>query len=292
MQIIKLTFFFFVNIGSYLFFTYPIFSSEIEQKKLLGQVTLTSTTDRRDKEKRLESDAREDKFIPTLNHMGYMMMSLDEYGNAFIQYARTVSGPILEIGAAYGVATLAALEAGATVIANDIEPKHLEILAQKVPTHLKNRLILYPGKFPDELDFDQNSLSGALICNVLHFFEGETIELAMSKLYKWLKPGAKVFITADTPYNRLIEKFIPTYEELEKKGVQWPGLIKNLKEYLPEEYIPMSPDFMHFLTPKILTNILRKVGFKIEEATMFARTTYPIEEQLDGREGVGVIARK
>ena len=49
---------------------------------------------------------------------------------------------------------------------------------------------------------------------------------------------------------------------------------------------------MHFLTPKILSDILIKIGFKVEKAEIFARTNYPLEEQLDGREGVGVIAIK
>lgn len=230
--------------------------------------------------------------IPTLNHMGYMTTLLDKYSNKFVEYSATIQTPVLEIGAAYGVATIAALEAGATVIANDIEPKHLELLVQKVPDEFRNHLQVYPGRFPDELDFAKDSLGGALICNVLHFFEGETIELAMSKLYTWLKPNAKVFIIADTPYNKLIEKAIPTYEKLEKNGSKWPGLMRNIRDYVPAQYAAITPPFMHFLTPAILTNVLTKIGFIIEEASLFARTNYPEEEQFDGREGVGVIARK
>lgn len=230
--------------------------------------------------------------IPTLNHMGYMTTSLDKYSEAFVQYAASISRPVLEIGTAYGVATLAALRAGATVIANDIEPRHLKILEQNVPDDLRNHLKIYLGRFPDDLNFPKNSLAGALICNVLHFFEGEAIELAMTKLYDWLEPNGKVFIVADTPYNKLIEQAISAYEELDRKGVKWPGLTRNIKDHLPLKYASIIPDFMHFLTPNILTNILTKIGFKIEEAALFARTNYPLEEQLDGREGVGIIARK
>lgn len=239
-----------------------------------------------------KSSSSNDIIIPTLNHMGYMTTSLDKYSEEFVQYAADIADPVLEIGAAYGIATLAALRAGATVIANDIEPRHLKILEQKVSNDLRSHLKICPGKFPEELDFDKNSLGGVLICNVLHFFEGETIVLAISKLYDWVKPQGKIFIVADTPYNKLIEKAIPIYEEREKNGSEWPGLMRNIKDYLSPEYVSISPDFMHFLTPRILTNILSKVGFKIEKAALFARTNYPAEEQLDGREGVGIIASK
>lgn len=237
-------------------------------------------------------DMKNKKVIPTLNHMGYMTTSLDKFSDKFIKYAAEISEPVLEIGAAYGVATITALKAGAIVIANDIEPRHLEILERKVPTNLRHNLKLCLGRFPEDLDFPEESLSGALICNVFHFFEGERIELALTKLYGWLKPRAKIFVVADTPYNRLIEKAIPEYEISEKGGVKWPGFMKNIRDYLPPEYMDISPPFMHFLTPKILSEILIKIGFKVEEAEIFARTNYPLEEQLDGREGVGVIAIK
>jgi hypothetical protein len=237
-------------------------------------------------------DAIDGKLIPTLNKMGYAAIFLDKYSEQFVKYSTRIAGPVLEVGAAYGITTLALLKAGAFVIANDIDPRHLKILSQKVPTELHKHLTLYPGHFPHELNFSENSLGGILASNVFHFLDGETIELAITKLYKWLKPNAKLYIVADTPYNKLLEQAIPDYEERVKNAVKWPGTMPNIQEYLPPKLINRVPDFMHFLTPEVLSNALIKGGFKIEEAATFPRIYYPIEEQLDGREGMGIIAKK
>ena len=62
-----------------------------------------------------------------------MSATLDEYSNKFVEYAATINHEVLDIGCAYGVATLAALEKGVRVLAVDIDPGHLEILKQRMP---------------------------------------------------------------------------------------------------------------------------------------------------------------
>ncbi len=60
----------------------------------------------------------------------------------FIKYAGETEGIVLDIGAAYGVSTIPALQTGATVIANDLDGRHLQILEQNTPSshHLTNFL--------------------------------------------------------------------------------------------------------------------------------------------------------
>ena len=62
------------------------------------------------------------EMIPTLNQRGFMSATIDEYSKKFVEYAATTSDEVLDIGCAYGVATLAALEKGARVLAVDIDP--------------------------------------------------------------------------------------------------------------------------------------------------------------------------
>src|SRR5262245_32852905 len=112
--------------------------------------------------------------IPTLNQMGWMTVGLDAFSQAFVDFAPTAPGPVLDIGAAYGVASIAALNKGARVIANDLDPRHLEILRDNAPSAYARNLSLRPGAFPDELDFEEDSLGGILACRILHFFDGPT----------------------------------------------------------------------------------------------------------------------
>jgi hypothetical protein len=61
-------------------------------------------------------------FVSTLNNMGYMVLSLDSYTQDFLQFCKDNKNvTVFEGGAAYGEVCLAALQAGATVFANDME---------------------------------------------------------------------------------------------------------------------------------------------------------------------------
>jgi O-methyltransferase involved in polyketide biosynthesis len=98
-------------------------------------------------------------WIPTLNKMGYMTERLSEpFSEEFAEFASRIGAPALDVGAAYGVATLEALKRGAHVIANDVEPRHLELLSRRVPEAWKARLTLAPGVFPEGLSFSASSL--------------------------------------------------------------------------------------------------------------------------------------
>ena len=111
--------------------------------------------------------------IPTLNKCGYMKMYVDDYTECFIETAKDSSYPVLEIGCAYGYVVKEVLKAGGRIVANDIEEKHLEILLKEIPKENLKKLNLYPGKFPEEINFDENSFSAILISRVLHFLNND-----------------------------------------------------------------------------------------------------------------------
>ena len=60
--------------------------------------------------------------IPTNNAMGWSSNTLNELSELFVEDCREHQGRVLDIGAALGIASLAALEAGARVVANDTDP--------------------------------------------------------------------------------------------------------------------------------------------------------------------------
>jgi 2-polyprenyl-3-methyl-5-hydroxy-6-metoxy-1,4-benzoquinol methylase len=88
-------------------------------------------------------------FVKTINNMGFMTTYLDEFSQQFVDSSANCDGPVLDIGCAYGNASLPALKLGARVIANDVDPRHLEIVSQKsIELGLRERLTLAPGRFP------------------------------------------------------------------------------------------------------------------------------------------------
>src|SRR5690606_16142727 len=85
------------------------------------------------KEEVIKQPEIKENFIVTLNQMGYMFIKPEKFMQSFIDFSAEISDPVLDIGAAYGIATLAALEKGACVVANDLDKRHLDILKSKVP---------------------------------------------------------------------------------------------------------------------------------------------------------------
>jgi len=230
-------------------------------------------------------------FIPTLNNTGYVTTQLDIFSQAFVEYAAYANDYVLEVGAGYGFATLAALSGGAKIMCNDIEPKHLAFVEQQANAQGLTGLTLKPGAFPYELNFPSNYFSAILICRVLHLFDGKTIEHSIQCLYNWLKPKGKIFIVVDTPYAKNFENFISEYEHRMNQGDKWPGLITDTKQYV-KNLTKHFPKLIHLLDISVLTRVLLECGFKIEKISNINRTDYPIDRRLDGRESIGAIAYK
>lgn len=229
--------------------------------------------------------------IRTLNSMGTMTPSPDIFSRAFIDFAPKAPGRSLDIGAAYGVATLPALRNGASVIANDIDERHLRILCDRVPIGDRARLELAAGEFPDKLDFPAGSLGAVLICRVMHFFDGPRIERAAAKVMNWLAPGGKVFVVGETPFIGTARAFFPIYESRQKAGDQWPGVVENVAAHDPKRAGSL-PNLFHLLDERVLGRVFTSAGFEIERLELFSRPDYPADIRLDGRESVGLIAVK
>src|ERR1043166_6915185 len=135
--------------------------------------------------------------------MGYMSSVLDPVSSAFIDFAAKSSYLSLEIGAAYGVATIEALKKGATVIANDLDERHLKILKERTPAKFRSRLKVQIGRFPNELRIEDNSLGGILISRVCHFLSAAEIESGFERMFQWLRSNGRVFVIAETSVQNL-----------------------------------------------------------------------------------------
>lgn len=208
--------------------------------------------------------------VPTLNNTGWMTESLDAVSQAFADYAAGISDESLDLGCAYGVATLPALAGGGRVLACDMEARHLEILVQRVPAEQRGRLRTQVGVMPD-VDFPAGSFGAILCARALHFLRGEDIALTIRKMHQWLKPGGRVFLVADSPYVGPWYQHAPRYERRKADGDPWPGLVEDYRSLLPASANPADhPSFIHPLDPDILQRVVTDAGFEVVECRWLA----------------------
>jgi chorismate-pyruvate lyase/ubiquinone/menaquinone biosynthesis C-methylase UbiE len=231
--------------------------------------------------------------VSTLNQKGFTY-SLSSFGNAFVDYASRAEKPVVDIGAAYGVATLPALLGGGKVIAVDISPDHLTAIGNSIDDSLKERLTTINSRFPD-FTLPDESVSAVYLSQILPFLKGDEIEAGVKKLYEWLEPGGCAFVVSFTPFISHVRSFIPEYLEKKSKGVRWPGFIEDLSEHCNDPHIFRNlPNQITHLDADDLRWVFEKAGFEIKDLRYFGEEEgeLPVGIRMDGRERVGLIASK
>src|SRR5688572_10995882 len=231
--------------------------------------------------------------VETNNRKGFTY-HLTSFGKAFINAAAKSSKPVMDIGAAFGVASLPALLTGAKVIAVDIEEKHLLSIANSVNGPLRNQLVTLKERFP-HFDLPPASISAAYMSQVLPFLSGPEVEQGIQKIYDWLVPGGEAFVVTFTPYIDHVSSFIPLYEERKRRGIRWAGSIDDLSRFSSHPHIFQNlPNQIHHIDLDDLKWVFEKVGFVVREARYFGEEEGPLPEgiRMDGRERVGLIAYK
>jgi SAM-dependent methyltransferase len=136
----------------------------------------------------------EGAFLETLYNVGFRLTEIDAIANAFIQFAIAKKGWTLDVGCAFGIATIPTIIGGGYVIANDLDEQYLDSIKWKIPPQYHDHLQLSKAVFPDDIQLEENSLAGVLISRIFRFFTGSKIEQSLALCFKWLKPGGKIFI--------------------------------------------------------------------------------------------------
>lgn len=237
---------------------------------------------------------------------GYTTVPCDFISQRFIEHAAfsaQTGGKVLEIGAAFGAATLEALANGVTVFCNDIEPENLAVVHKRFSeasseytesiTGDSDKLVLIPGELPSELiGLPERFFDAILICRVLHFFSGLKIEESLSLMSKLLAPGGKIYIVCETPFLKNWQRFIPEFKSRVEKGIEWPGEITNPADYESSGRAASLPKFVHWISKEVLERCLLKTGFSVEHAEYINREgQFPDDLLLPeyGKESVGAI---
>jgi len=230
--------------------------------------------------------------IPTKNHTGFMFLEINGASPAFIQHVQRCTDPILDLGCAYGVVTLPALEQShCPVIAFDLAQEHLDILHASVSQYEAKRLTVKQGHFPDDFNFADNSLAAIHSSYMFHFLNGTETEQGLHKCLQALKPGGKIYINTASVYFKPFKDVLVPYEKNAARGAQWPGEIFNLKEHIPVQDIAYVPDFLHVHKLEDFERILTNTGFTVDKI-FYYDVHEPAWFASDGKGLIGVIATK
>ena len=153
-------------------------------------------------------------------------------------------------------------------------------------------MTLREGQFPRGLFFAPSSLGAVHCANVFHFLTGRQLELGMSRIARWLRPGGKLFVQASTPYRAPFAPFIEEYERRVAADEKWPGWVEKIGAYSKHRLLGQMPRALHLLDDAVLARACSGAGLEVERAWLYRREDLPESLYLDGREAVGVVARK
>ncbi|KTD64427.1 class I SAM-dependent methyltransferase [Legionella spiritensis] len=237
---------------------------------------------------------------------GFTTTPCDPVSQQFIKHAALSAqhgGKVLEIGAAFGAATLEAIAKGATVFCNDIDSENLAVVRQRFLeataesgdslTGDSSKLVLVPGELPNELiGLPEKHFDAILICRVLHFFSGSKIEESLALLAKLLAPKGKIYIVCETPFLRNWQRFIPEFNRRVEDNEEWPGEITEPAKYESSGRASSLPKFVHWITKDVLDRSLVKAGFSVEHSDYINRSGQFPEDLLlpeYGKESIGAI---
>lgn len=227
-------------------------------------------------------------FVPTLNATGWMTAHPEPISESFIDFVAQRDDECLDIGCAYGVATLPALARGAHILACDMEPRHLEILWQRTPEPHRSRLRIKPATLPD-VRFPAESFGAILCARALHFLRGPDITSSVRSMASWLKTGGHLYLVSDSPYVGPWASRAPQYERRKAAGEDWPGFLSPFIDLLPPgSDLAKHPPFINPLDPDILRREVVAAGLSVVECHWLPS----LSPGGPARERAGVIARK
>jgi len=232
---------------------------------------------------------------PTRNGMGWASERLNRVSEAFVDFCRKGGCPgefpALDLGCGYGAAAVAALAAGATVIAVDLDATHLAETRRRAHPN-EDRLTAREAEFPYGLHFEPESLGAVHASSVLHFLTGRKLDAGVERITRWLRPGGRLFVHAATPYQEPFQAFIPEFEARLAAGEKWPGWVERVRDYSSHRLLGQMPRSVHLLTDVTLRRVAEAHGLVVEEAYLYRRDDLPPSLRLDGREGAALVARK
>jgi len=236
--------------------------------------------------------AVEDGLIPTDDAMGIMTEEPSPAAEAFIELAGRAGRPLLEVGAAYGKRDTARL---ARRRHGDRE-RSLGVRARRAGVRCVRRgsqasrphaSALSEGNSP----LGDGSLSGGLAAQVLHFFDGPTVERPFQRVLRWLEPGGAWYVVVMTPSLGFYRTLRPEYGTRARRGERWPRIF-DPRTVAPPDWKGRFPPMVHLSEKDVLRRCAEEAGFTVETPEYFCFPHFPARHRSDGHEFLTLTARR
>ena len=234
-------------------------------------------------------------FLLTGNGGGYSTARSDDtFTHEYIGFSLSgqAPGPSMDIGCSYGIADRQILKCGGSVIGVDHAISDMEIFFSELTIAERGKLRLFYGYFPAQPQISNGSLGAILASRVFHFMRPDEIEASFKRAFELLAPGGKLFVTSETAFHRKSKEsgFMEEYLDRVERGEPWPGVLEDANRVYGPSY--NLPKYMHYMNESVFRREAEKAGFIVERTHTFPRPNFPTAVQLDGRESVGLVARK
>ena len=217
-----------------------------------------------------------------------MTETLDEMSTAFTDYAGTIDDEALDIGCAYGIATLQALRTARESAPATSNPSTSTSCCSgyRISTRRTS------GPSPDRCR--RSIFRLAVSAPSSHhasciFCPGADVEQTVRKMYDWLRPEGRVFLIADSPYTRPLAGRRTRIRTTQGRRRSVAGLARRLHAVLPDNMqVSKDPAPINPMDPDILRRVCEQAGLEVIEARWLSSGT----KYATGRDHAGVIARK
>ena len=245
------------------------------------------------------------QFQPLSNRRGYAFQTINPLLDYWLE-SWNKSHPLLDIGCGDCTNARQAFEAGITVYATESEQECVKTLAE---AYKDNKSICFHYlHFPDHVPFEDNSFSGILCSEVLHFLDHWEIIASVWELYRLLIPGGRVVITCVSEDIEVLQAFGLKQMKIEqrqkspmrldaihnildflKKAVELDG--SELAQEIYESHKVTLKSHVNCFNPNQLAVVFRQLGFEIEVLTTGPAPHYVLWVHGD-HDQVRLVARK
>lgn len=210
----------------------------------------------------------------------------------FAEFSARSPFPVMDVGATYGVGTLAALKRGATVIATDLDAGHLsELESDSKRLKLETKLSTATGAFPIKPALADNSIGAVLLSRVMIFLSPELVPIAVETVHKWLVTGGKAFVTADSENIGTLSSFLQDFHTRVLADYPWPEWIPDTTPHVNSQ-AGSTAAAVHLLNPELLRREFGRL-FRIDRVHRVDRLECPPQFRSQrGKESVVLIATK
>lgn len=193
-------------------------------------------------------------------HLNPLKVTRDLY-----DFAALRKGVYADIGAAYGIDSIALVKRGAQVVAIDLDQHHLDFLKEQLNEEELNRLEMRCQRFPEDVHLEEAFYDGVLLSRVLLFLSPDHLDQALNKVYRSLKPGGRVYVITVSPYSKGWDPVRTAFENHTRLLGSKPFLISNLWDVMPKTQT-FLPNSIQLFDQEILSSLLKYAGFKIMDS--------------------------